>query len=202
MHKLLMFSGGLDSTYLLYKLLKESDDHLWVHHIQLMSKENRWREERKAVKQIIQYCKSNIRDFSYSESIWKFNFTKYFAYDIEVVAFVAAQIIPNIYSKNLGPVYVVTGRVKNDDEAQSSLNQTEHTDLLWKTLCKRHSGKVINELHRPIRHMYKKELIPELPKELFDMVWYCRRPQNGQVCNVCRTCLQMKKSLTELKMIK
>jgi 7-cyano-7-deazaguanine synthase in queuosine biosynthesis len=41
MSTLVMFSGGLDSTAMLVKLLEESADELRVHHVRMVNKERR-----------------------------------------------------------------------------------------------------------------------------------------------------------------
>lgn len=64
---LVMFSGGLDSTTALYKLLKETNHNIYAHHIILKDKSDRWKYELKASRDIIKYLK-NIRPFDYSES--------------------------------------------------------------------------------------------------------------------------------------
>jgi len=59
---LVMFSGGLDSTTALYKLLKETDYNIYVHHVLLKDTTSRWKYENKACHQILTYLK-NIRNF-------------------------------------------------------------------------------------------------------------------------------------------
>lgn len=62
-----MFSGGLDSTTALYKLLKETNYNIYVHHVALKDTSSRWIYENKACHQILKYLK-NIRNFNYSQS--------------------------------------------------------------------------------------------------------------------------------------
>ena len=64
---LVMFSGGLDSTTALYKLLKETKHKIYAHHIILKDKTNRWKYELNASRNIIKYLK-NIRSLDYTES--------------------------------------------------------------------------------------------------------------------------------------
>ena len=60
---LVMFSGGLDSTTALYKLLKETKHNIFVHHIILKDRSNRWKHELQACKNIVSYLKK-IRPFN------------------------------------------------------------------------------------------------------------------------------------------
>lgn len=64
---LVMFSGGLDSTTSLYKLLKYTDHNIYVHHINLKDNTNRWISENHACEKIITYLK-NVREFNYTQS--------------------------------------------------------------------------------------------------------------------------------------
>lgn len=191
-----MLSGGLDSAYVLYKTLKDTQDNVWAHHIILKNLvEDRWKEELESTKKIVEYCKK-IRNFSYSQSEWGFYFKSYLGWDIDLVAFTAAQIIPNIF--HYGKVTLVTGRVKEDDESSTSLSQTQYTQALWEAAIKKHERRVEKEISKPIRHMCKKEIIQDIPKELFDMVWYCRKSNEGKPCGRCRSCKDMKKALDEI----
>ncbi len=57
-----MFSGGLDSVYVLHKILidpeyAEYDVH--VHHMRLINKENRAAAEEIAVKNVVDYLRTN-----------------------------------------------------------------------------------------------------------------------------------------------
>lgn len=194
--KLIMLSGGLDSAYVLYKTLKETSDNVWAHHIILKNLvEVRWEEELESTKKIVEYCQK-IRKFEYSESEWGFNFKRYLGWDIDLVVFTAAQIIPNIY--HYGKVTLVTGRVKEDDQVNASVNQTIHTQALWEAVIKKHEKYVEKEISKPIRHLYKKDIIKDIPKELFDMVWYCRRSDEGKPCGRCRSCRDIQKALDEI----
>lgn len=65
---LVMYSGGLDSTTSLYKLLKESNHNIYVHHIILKDSTNRWNYELKSTYNILNYLKQ-IRNFNYTESV-------------------------------------------------------------------------------------------------------------------------------------
>ena len=64
---LVMFSGGLDSTTSLYKLLKYTNHNIYAHHIKLKDNSNRWVSESLACDKMIIYLK-NIRDFNYTQS--------------------------------------------------------------------------------------------------------------------------------------
>src|SRR5215207_319822 len=63
MSTLVMFSGGVDSTAMLVRLLAESSDELRVHHIRMLNREGRDRAEGRAVEAIVAYCRARYRAF-------------------------------------------------------------------------------------------------------------------------------------------
>src|SRR3954465_5519790 len=87
-----MFSGGLDSTAMLVKLLEESADELRVHHIRMQNKEGRDGAEQRAVEAIVQWCRGRYRPFRYSESGLDFRELEAIPIDYLSVAFVACQV--------------------------------------------------------------------------------------------------------------
>ena len=69
----LMFSGGIDSVSVLKRILLETDESLYVHHIHLKNNEGfeypRYKKEAEAVRKIVPYMKKTFRNFNYTESI-------------------------------------------------------------------------------------------------------------------------------------
>jgi len=72
-----MFSGGIDSTAVLKRLLVETDKNIYAHHIHMnqgdrfnrkSGEHNRYKAEAEAVNQIIPYMKRTYRDFNFTES--------------------------------------------------------------------------------------------------------------------------------------
>ena len=92
MTTLVMFSGGLDSTAMLVKLLAESADDLRVHHIRMVNREGRDRAEQRAVEAIVAYCRARYRAFRYSESALDFSALEAIPIDYLSIAFVACQV--------------------------------------------------------------------------------------------------------------
>ena len=69
----LMLSGGIDSVSVLKRILLETDESLYVHHIHLKNNEGveyeRYKKESEAVRKIVPYMKKTFRNFNYTESI-------------------------------------------------------------------------------------------------------------------------------------
>ena len=92
MTTLVMFSGGLDSTAMLVKLLTTSADELRVHHIRMVTRERRDRAESRAVESIVAYCRARYRPFRTSESALDFSGLEAIPIDYVSIAFVACQV--------------------------------------------------------------------------------------------------------------
>jgi len=188
--KLVMLSGGLDSTVALYKLLTETNDPLHVHHIVIRNIEHRWEAELLAMQHIVPYLKK-IRSFTYTENMWGFlQFKTHYAWDNDIVWFTAAQIAKN--TKDIEAL--VLGKCKDDDEDGSFSGRAEQSQAIFQA-CFMHEDTPIPDVIRPVGEMNKAELAACIPKELYNMTWSCRTPErapSGEIvrCEKCKTCKQ------------
>ena len=97
---LVMWSGGLDSTYALARLLRESDDDVYAHHIHLnalreddgKSRSRRCEYEAQAVSRMLVPLKSHFGAFEYSESRADLTAFSSFARDTSTAMYFAAQL--------------------------------------------------------------------------------------------------------------
>ena len=114
-----MFSGGVDSTGVLHRVLTHQDyaDYkIYVHHIHIVNRENRAKAENISVNKIIGYYKNNCsREFDFFYSTFNLSGiqsvrTKRFPFDMDVCAFMAA----NICAARPEIVNVAMGRTKTD----------------------------------------------------------------------------------------
>jgi 7-cyano-7-deazaguanine synthase in queuosine biosynthesis len=176
-----MFSGGLDSTGMFWKLINTKEP-LHVHHLHLKNKENRLEAENKAVLDIVAYMKK-IRDFSYSESFHEYPcYNGNFMWDSDLYNFIAGTICLNLKSIDL----VAIGRTKSDD----GLDRADRGTKILKILSPR-----VEKIY-PVGDMTKKEIYEMLPKELREMTWSCRVPiyeDETKTCGRCKTCMEIKK---------
>jgi tRNA(Ile)-lysidine synthase TilS/MesJ len=184
MKTLIMFSGGLDSTVALLKLLTETNDELHVHHINLINKEGRAEAEKIAVSKIIPYCQK-IRPFVYTTTTQDYT-EIYTPYDTHVTRYTASQICRG----NSGINRVVSGHCKDDT------NSNVVSDAIFKAALCGNPDKI--EWYYPCSQMSKydeRQYLLENHPDLLDMIHYCRRPiKNGDKwdnCNKCTTCIQM-----------
>lgn len=186
MTTLVMFSGGLDSTAMLVKLLTESAGELRVHHIRMANKEGRERAESRAVESILAYARARYRAFRYSESGLDFSQLEAIPIDYVSIAYVACQVAIDTPGCNR----IAIGALATDtDIANRSARQKRVFDEMYACYRARKLGEPRVEWVYPVFHTPKADLAAALPRELVDLTWSCRRPVNGlRPCMVCKAC--------------
>lgn len=186
MTTLVMFSGGIDSTAMLVKLLAESPDELRVHHIRMVNKEDRDRAERRAAETIVAYCRARYRPFRYSESALDFSGLEAIPIDYLSIAFVACQVAID----TPGCSRIAIGALAADtDIANRSARQKRVFDVMYECYRARKLGEPRVDWIYPVYDTPKAELAAALPQELLDLTWSCRRPLEGfRPCLTCKAC--------------
>ena len=185
-----MFSGGLDSTAMLVKLLTEADDELRVHHIRLANREGRDGAESRAVDAIVAWCRGRYRPFRYSESGLDFRALDAIPIDYVSIAFVACQVAIDTPGCNR---IAVASLARDTDIENRSMRQRRVFDTLYECYRYRKLGEPHVEWIYPVYHATKKDLAASLPKELVELTWSCRRPLadagGWRPCGACKACL-------------
>lgn len=195
---LVLFSGGIDSTYSLIKLLSESDDEIVAHHVHLRNREGRHRAEAEACRKIVEYCKSRFRDFQYIETALERQRHAYFGLDILSVVFEAGFVHKSFQAIAGYPVDRWTLGFCTEER----LERREDPDRVERF------GHIMNLMHGacypldPPRFfqlpvLSKAAQIDYLGPTLTAMCWTCRRPVPKSTggfaeCGKCKTCLVMK----------
>lgn len=184
---LLMFSGGLDSTGVFWKLLN-NNRKIHVHHMNLRNIERRALAESKSVQRIVEYMK-NYGHFVYSESTHEYPvFNKRFLFDSDLVSFMAGNIcMATPWIKE-----VALGLTASDQGGQIN-ERIDRANKMFNLFCS--AQKVY-----PIRDMTKKQVYEMLPKELRNLTWSCRTPvyhdRVPSACGKCQTCVEVNKLTT------
>ena len=80
---LVMCSGGLDCVALLANLLRETDQALHAHHIEIQNYENRAEAENDAVRETLAYFREHYREFPLGRGG---------GFDLTLVLFTAARV--------------------------------------------------------------------------------------------------------------
>lgn len=193
MTTLVMFSGGLDSTAMLFKLLNETRDALRVHHVRLINREGRARAEQDAVESIVAWCRKHTRPFTYSESALDFSELAAIPIDYLSVAFAACQVAIDTPECTR----IAVGTLAADlDEIKRSVTavQRQVFDAMYACYRARKLGEATLEWIYPVYELSKAEVASVLPSELLAMTWSCRRPvvEGGgyRICGCCKPCLK------------
>lgn len=181
-----MFSGGIDSTAMLVKLLAEGDDELRVHHIRMANREGREAAEQRAVEGIIAWCRAHYRPFRYSESGLDFRALEAIPIDYLSIAFVACQVA--IDTPRCTRIAVGALAADTDIENRSA-RQRRVFDAMYECYRARQLGEPQVEWIYPVYDMPKAEIAAALPAGLLALTWSCRRPVGGsRPCLVCKAC--------------
>ncbi len=193
-----MFSGGIDSTYALKELLIKTNDVVLAHHIHMVNSEKRFRAEAKAAREIVAYCRSNFRQFSYSESLIDRSRLKTAGYDVITIAGEAGVVANNFLFETGQPVdrlIIGTNQEEEDAEARDVPDRLPHfLAALAASSYPNPPPRFETPEIKPKAHLVK-----ELENELRSMCWTCRRPveSDGSLreCRECKTC----KLMTEIR---
>jgi len=190
MTTLVMFSGGLDSTAMLVKLLAESGDELRVHHIRMANREGRDEAEQCAVEAIVAWCRGRYRPFRYSESGLDFRGLEAIPIDYLSIAFVACQVAID----TPGCTRIAVAALARDTDIENrSARQRRVFDTLYDCYRARKLGEAAVEWVYPVYHETKQALAARLPRELLGLTWSCRRPvregEGWRACGACKACL-------------
>lgn len=184
---LLNLSGGIDSAYCAYKLLKEGRS-LLIHHCVLKNIENRHEQEYKAVQHCLDFFKKNgLNNFEYVETFFDYGTVKVLIYDVEIIGFLSGLILRNPNFYNIKQIAVSVN--KNEPTGQNlECPRRVSANTCTKTLLNLINRDV--QFIYPIINMTKEEIINDCPKDLLSGLWWCRRPQNGNKCGQCKTCIE------------
>jgi 7-cyano-7-deazaguanine synthase in queuosine biosynthesis len=185
---LAMYSGGLDSLGMIYKLLTDpeyQDYKLHIHHIHNRNVENRDRAEAIVVPIVLKELERLGYSFVYSESeISSQPYGNQFLYDTDSINFFAGYIC----SANSNIVKVAMGMQANDAN-QRLEDRRKRADAILAAFTP--VGKIY-----PVLNLTKREIYDSLPDSLKNMFWSCRRPvyteKNIAPCGRCDTCVKLK----------
>lgn len=184
-----MYSGGLDSLGMIYKLLTDpeyKDYSLHVHHVHNRNIENRDKAEAIAVEIALKQLRSLGFTFEYSESeIGSQFYNNHFLYDTDTMNFFAGYVA----SVNPDIKKVAIGMQTNDANHSLEERRIRANKIL--------SAFTDAEKIYPVMNMSKREIYEMLPGSIRNMFWSCRRPiyKDNKIkpCGVCGTCVELKK---------
>jgi hypothetical protein len=194
MGTLLMLSGGADSAATLVKLLAESDEPVFAHHIVNRDVESATRHlaEDAACEAIVRHCRQAYRPFTYTKSWWHFPLP-YFGWNLTLCAFVGARVLRSF--PEAGIRRLALGIIDEPhtlgmwEERVREFTETFYAGLVTARLPYK------PEIVLPVAHMTKRQALDFLPAPLTEVVSYCRDPallwgnrfRPCGRCNACRT---------------
>ena len=185
---LAMYSGGLDSLGMIYKLLTDpeyKDYVLHIHHVHNRNVEHRDHAEAIVVERVLKELEQLGFSFVYSESeIASQPYNRKFMYDTDSINFFAGYICS------------VNPRIK---KVAMGMQANDHNHSLEE---RRIRANAILAAFTPVEKIYpvlditKREIYDSLPESLRDMFWSCRRPvyseKNIAPCGKCDTCAKLR----------
>lgn len=185
---LAMYSGGLDSLGMIYKLLTDpeyKDYQLHIHHVHNRNVENRDRAEGIVVPLVLKELERLGFDFIYSESqIASQPYNGKFMYDSDTINFFAGYIC----SVNPDIVKVAMGMQANDGN-HALEERRKRADKILAAFTD------VTKIY-PVLDMTKREIQDSLPVTLKKMFWSCRHPvyteKNIAPCGKCDTCHKLR----------
>jgi len=192
---LIMLSGGIDSTYALFKYLRDTEFPIHVHHISMRVKEEpRYTLEDGACGRIANFC-GGFRQFTYSESIYGFDLP-YTGWDTDVQLLMGARVAANLEAER---VTLVLGINRDDMERQEIKERVGRNVLptFWSaqiaSIDPERRDRISPIIHLPFKDVTKSQMIQELPSGLLALTWSCRTPREVddeyRPCGECHACL-------------
>ncbi len=186
-----MFSGGLDSTAVLFRLLTESEEDLRVHHIRMQNREARADAEQAAVDSIVEWCGRRLRTFRFSQSGLDFSGLETIPIDFISVAYVACQVAID----TPGCTRIAVGTLARDlDEIKRSVCEAQRRVFaaMYECYRARKLGEPALEWIYPVYSLTKPQIASLLGSELRKLTWSCRRPVHSpsgyRPCGECKPC--------------
>ena len=183
-----MYSGGLDSLGMIYKLLTDpeyKDYAVHIHHVHNKNVENRDRAEGIVVPLVLKELKRLGFDFIYSESqIASQPYNGQFMYDSDSINFFAGYIC----SVNPQITKVAMGMQANDGN-HALEDRRKRADKILAAFTE------VEKIY-PVLNLTKREIQDSLPATLKKMFWSCRHPvyteKNIAPCGRCDTCVKLR----------
>jgi hypothetical protein len=175
-------SGGIDSTSVLYELVRNpAIKTIYVHHMNIKTKQGRWQPEDLAVTRIYDWLKTQGYNFTVISKSEAIHFP--IMADIELVGFVTGALL-----RSLADVNTITFSTSATDR-ENPLWSARHQSRL--RLIDHMSQRTYKRL-MPNWHKERQRVIKEMPSDLLKMCSFCRRPElargSFKPCGVCKTC--------------
>ena len=194
---LILASGGLDSTYLMWKALEEGHKVIPVY-VEIMNNSPKAERERKALDEIIRKLRKKYGGESIAVE------RTIMSLDVEsrnecTMAQAPIWLLSLIFSplKDVDEVHI--GYVMGD----CGVSYISELKRIW-TMYKQNfmSNRAEATLKFPLIKFHKHDLMDQLPNEIFQLTVFCESSINGNDCGSCVPCKTAKESETYYKYIR
>ena len=192
---MLPFSGGCDSTLVLWNWLRENPGKkLLVYHVVLKNFEGRQDLELNACHRILDWMRAQgLTNFEYEEMGFDYGTLRKIIFDMEIWALWDGIILRA--KKNANIKNILCPYIKTNHQAEMLTGRHITRVAVTKLISKRPLNYLM-----PIMNMDKEAILNALHPDLRKMVWYCRRPVNGgDPCHKCFTCVAVDRAIAKNK---
>lgn len=186
---LLMLSGGLDSTYALARILRETEDEVLVHHVHMLNNSGRHEREAEACANIVKYCTEQYRPFSFTQSVIDHRRFIAHGYDLVAAGFEAGMVAASFYMTHNRNVFKwIVGHAADDAAPRK---RYKHAQDCCVFNCQDGSPPMLH-VFTPVDAAAEAAY---LGPDLLDLTWSCRAPVKGDddgvtPCGVCPACVR------------
>lgn len=196
MDTLINLSGGLDSTFVLWRHLSTNQTPVLVHHCILKTAANglRWQRELEAVHKILDWLRSHgLSHFEYIESTVDYRQLGAHPRDNLTIEWMTGVILTNPRYRS---IRCTTANTPIEDRARVDRQRVNYAGYLARGRAVRERvwhprrGKPHPiEVLQPVRAMTKRDIWQATPPELRTLTVSCRYGTN---CGRCHSCKQLK----------
>lgn len=199
MTKLILFSSGLDSTFLVYKALTEGHT-VHVVYTEIVNNKYKSKIEKQNIKKLIslfreEFGNDNLIDINENskndylyQSILLLDSN---SFNLKQALVHLTTISQNLYYDNNNFFdEIQIGYIMND----CAVSYIDEFKKAYKSLCffTYTENKKYPSLKFPLLKLTKQDIANSLPKKYFDLVWTCENPiyidGNMKMCDECEPC--------------
>ena len=179
---LLNLSGGIDSTYQAWRLLRRGHQ-LLIHHCHYKTRQRRWPHEARSTWAVLNWFREHdLNNFDYVET--SFNHGTGVIHPFTDITFLNPLTGLVLLGRDSIKHAVLGNHADSPDPHRPEAKLWQRTG---QQMARRRFTWVM-----PTLHMSKADIIRDTPPDLFDLTWWCRSPVAGKPCrDSCGTCGQV-----------
>lgn len=198
-YTIVMLSGGLDSTYAAYKLLKTTDSIIHLHHCEQIKgglNNSQWKVETIQIPKIVEWLRNEFPDRQIQFTTSKFEYQNPYwnGWDISHFTIFSIDVARSIYMRDCGALIKIALGIENTVNPDELLEwRMEEMQTIFDVMTKRMNNTP--QFIFPIIEDTKLDILNKMPQELIDLTWSCRSPQKvGDTyikCGICPSCREI-----------